>query len=236
MRHIPPSGAIRRAFKKPGTIKRIITYVPPDRVREKLSENVVDTGRTASDLIDSALAFYFDAAPKEYPDKAPRPLPMHFMLANPDGHFYDVGVGENSVSGLFEGTAKDFAGNWHTLAGIEWEVSHDSFFGVALSMGLIDYLGYLAAGGETVSIGERDYNARQWATDWLTENVATEIFYRVLANAYRTEFSHDLGVIAYRMAEFHGNPARLWGADLKTAVLELAGLFRACEGWPIQGV
>lgn len=215
-----------------------IIFRADPRIAALLRENAAHQGRTMTDLITSSLESYLCLIPeKVYPDPPTvRPLPIYFMLSNPDACFYEVSVNEHTISGLFEGTARDFSGNWHTLTGIEWEVSLDSFLGVALSIGLIDYLGYLVSGGGTVSIRERDYNARQWATDWLRENVATELFYRVLTEAYRAEFSNDLSVIAYRLTKFHGNPARLWDADLKTAALQLADLFRACEGWPIQGI
>lgn len=212
-----------------------IIFRASPRIAALLRENAAHQGRTMTDLITSSLESYLCLIPeKVYPDPPTvRPLPIYFMLGNPDGHFYNVGVGERTVSGLFEGTARDFSGEWHTLTGIEWEVSIGSFLSFAYQLGLVD--DYDTNDG-TVSIGERDYNARQWAADWLQENNATELFYKVLTAAYRAEFLNDLNTIAYRLTEFHGNPARLWDADLKTAALQLADLFRACEGWPIQGI
>lgn len=227
------AGRFKTAIMKPKKDNSII-FRADDHMAALVRANAKHQGRTMTDLITSALESYLSAKPGEYPDPPTvRPLPMYFMLGNPDACFYDVSVNENTVSGLFEGTARDFAGEWHTISGIEWEVSLETFLEAACQIGLL-------ACREGRGVWTHDEGpeilGRTWAADWLTENNATEPFYKVLAEAYRTEFSHDLGVIAYRLAEFHGLPERLWDADLKTATLQLADLFRACEGWPMQGV
>lgn len=214
-----------------------IIFRADPRIAALLRENAAHQGRTMTDLITSSLESYLCLIPeKVYPDPPTvRPLPIYFMLGNPDACFYNVGVGENTISGLFEGTARDFSGNWHTLTGIEWEVSIETFFDACYRVGVIadhnDGFVWLSDADDA-----RQYPRDLWTAHWIEENKATENFHKVLANAYRTEFSHDLGVIAYRLAEFHGNPARLWDADLKTSALQLADLFRACEGWPMQGI
>lgn len=217
-----------------------IIFRADPRIASLLRETATATDRTMTDLIESALHFYLEAGPGEYHDKAPRPLPIYFMLGSPDACFYNVGIGENTVSGLFEGTAKDFSGAWHTITGIEWEVSFQSFLLFAYQNGAIsdydDSSIWLSSADDA-----KEYNARQWATDWLHENVATELFYKVLAAAYKSEWEVEESRLASSLTDLTTDlgdirPARLWDADLKTATLTLAGLFRACEGWPIQGV
>ena len=110
--------------------------------------------------------------------------PIAIQCDHPDACFYLVGVGENSVSGFFEGVV-----DGETVNGQEWEVPFDVFMDACAENGLFTeyYRGRVWFQDSAVGM-----LAKTWAAYWLAEFAGTTEFYEVLRDAVKSQFRADL--------------------------------------------
>lgn len=160
------------------------------------------------------------------------PVAIQARYGHSDSSFYMVGVGENSVSGFFEGILQGFNGEYDSHSGQAWEVPFITFLEACAEHGVItDHdrgLVWFAYDPDEC----KGVDAREWAAYWLEENAATSLLYTVLESAVWAQFEGELSRIAKRLSEFDANPERLWDEDISNAAKDFAAIVVACSEWP----
>lgn len=141
--------------------------------------------------------------------------PIAIQCEHPDACFYLVGVGENTVSGFFEGIV-----DGETVNGQEWEVPFDVFMDACAESNLFTDYDRGQVWFEDAATGML---AKSWAAYWLAEFAGTTEFYAVLKAAVQAQFRADLQrleIVAYKLS------GKVWdelveavqGDDFKTAI------------------
>lgn len=122
--------------------------------------------------------------------------PIAIQCEHPDSCFYLVGVGENTVSGFFEGIIDS-----ETVNGQEWEVPFDTFMDACAENRIFtDY----DQGDVWFEDSRTGLNAKQWAVYWLAEFAGTTEFYAVLRAAVQAQFRADLQRLASTVSKLSG--------------------------------
>lgn len=141
--------------------------------------------------------------------------PVALQCEHPDAAFYMVGVGENSISGFFDGVLWN-GKEWVNHPGQSWAVSFDTFIEACVELGVVaDYergrVWFAYDPDESKGI-----DAREWAAFWISENERSTELYDVLKSAIQADFRAKLNRIEDLMGVFTKQSHNVWAELITT--------------------